>query len=343
MIKLKNKPDKITRKFLSVLPERSCDIVIRRFGLSDNPKKITLEAIGRDYGITRERVRQIENNALKNIRKSEIFNKEKAIFDELYVVIDKLGGIVSEGDILSYLANDELSQNHIYFLLVLGDSFVNEKENSEFKSRWYIDDDLANQVHNSLGKISNEISVDDLCTEEDMITLFVDKAGNIYEKYKDDKEVIKRWLSISKLVDKNYFNEWGLTNSNNINAKGVRDYAYLSIRQNGSPMHFREVAKSIEQNFNRKAHPATCHNGLIKDSRFVLVGRGLYALSEWGYVSGVVKDVIANILEKNGPLTKEEIIDKVLKERYIKENTVVVNLQNSDYFKKDVKGKYLVV
>ena len=131
--------------------------------------------------------------------------------------------------------------------------------------------------------------------------------------------------------------------STNINAKGIRDYAYLSIRQHGSPLHFSEVAKSIEKNFSRKAHIATCHNELIKDPRFVLVGRGLYALTEWGYVGGVVRDVIKNILEKEGALTREEIIEKVLKERYIKENTVVVNLQDAKYFKKDSKGRYLII
>ncbi len=88
---------------------------------------------------------------------------------------------------------------------------------------------------------------------------------------------------------------------------------------------------------------ATCHNELIKDSRFVLVGRGLYALSEWGYMSGVVKDVIKKIIEKNGPLTKSEVIDKILKERYVKENTIVINLQNPKYFKKNKDGKYEIV
>jgi hypothetical protein len=59
-------------------------------------------------------------------------------------------------------------------------------------------------------------------------------------------------------------------------------------------------------------------------------------------MSGVVKDVIRKIIEKNGPLTKDEIIAKVLKERYVKENTIAVNLQNSKYFKKDKDGKYKV-
>ena len=122
----------------------------------------------------------------------------------------------------------------------------------------------------------------------------------------------------------------------------MRDYAFLVIRKHGSPIHFKEVARIISEVFKKKAHIATCHNELIKDPRFVLVGRGLYALSEWGYMSGVVKDVIRKILEKNGPLTKEEIINKVMKERYVKENTIAVNLQNSKYFKKNKDGKYII-
>ena len=121
----------------------------------------------------------------------------------------------------------------------------------------------------------------------------------------------------------------------------MRDYAFLVIRKHGSPIHFREVAKQITTMFNKKAHVATTHNELIKDPRFVLVGRGLYALAEWGYTPGVVRDVIRTVLEKNGPLSKEEVIDKVMKERYVKENTIVVNLQNPKYFRRDKDGKYL--
>ena len=38
------------------------------------------------------------------------------------------------------------------------------------------------------------------------------------------------------------------------------------------------------------------------------VGRGLYALSEWGYTPGVVRDVIREALEKGGPMKKDEIM-----------------------------------
>jgi DNA-directed RNA polymerase delta subunit len=107
-------------------------------------------------------------------------------------------------------------------------------------------------------------------------------------------------------------------------------------------MHFREVAKTINELFDHNAHVATTHNELIKDPRFVLVGRGLYALSEWGYSTGVVKDVLRQILETEGPLSREEIIDKVRKERYVKDNTILVNLQDTNLFKRLANGTYAV-
>jgi hypothetical protein len=115
------------------------------------------------------------------------------------------------------------------------------------------------------------------------------------------------------------------------------------VKRHGSPMHFREVAEAIEGLFDRKAHTATTHNELIKDDRFVLVGRGLYALTEWGYSAGVVKDVLRDILEANGPLSREEIIDKVRKERYVKDNTIVVNLQDGNIFRRLSNGQYSLV
>ncbi len=180
---------------------------------------------------------------------------------------------------------------------------------------------------------------DDLLPESEMVNKFLEHLEDVSEKYKN-QEVVRRWLSLSRAVGKNAIGEWGVSSSPNIKTKGMRDYAFLVIRKHGSPIHFKEVARQISMIFKKKAHVATTHNELIKDPRFVLVGRGLYALAEWGYMSGVVKDVIKKVLEKNGPLVKEEVIDKVLKERYVKENTIMVNLQNQKYFKKDKEGRY---
>jgi hypothetical protein len=222
---------------------------------------------------------------------------------------------------------------------VIGEDFKREKSNEEFKHHWHVDQKLAERVKLALRKLYTKLSDDELMVEADLISSFLDEVKDLNEKYKQE-EVIKRWLSISHKIGKNPLGEWGRVSSSNVNAKGMRDYAFLVIRKHGSPIHFKEVAKAITLYFNKKAHVATTHNELIKDSRFVLVGRGLYALSEWGYISGVVKDVIKKILEKEGPLTKDKIVEKVLKERYVKENTILVSLQNLKFFKKDKENRY---
>jgi DNA-directed RNA polymerase delta subunit len=112
------------------------------------------------------------------------------------------------------------------------------------------------------------------------------------------------------------------------------------MRKHGEPMHFKEVADAISTTFGKKTHYATCHNELIKDSRFVLVGRGMYALAEWGYKTGIAREVIRDILKKEGPMSKEDVVEKVMKERYFKKNTILVNLQNPKYFKKNKNGLY---
>jgi hypothetical protein len=336
------KPKQTSKILLGALSLRSRDVMTKRYGLGKNPEPMTLDAIGKTYGITRERVRQIENHALTVIRKSKQYFDEKATFEEIEQIIHTLGGIVVEEDLLNYISSDLSVQSHLNFILVVGHPFNKIKEDDDFKHRWFIDSALSDKVHEALKKLYATLKNEDLLSETDVIKSFLTHLEDVSEKYKNE-EIAKRWLSLSKKIGKNTLGEWGKTDSSNIKTKGMRDYAYLIIRKHGSPIHFREVVKIISDVFKIKAHVATCHNELIKDPRFVLVGRGLYALSEWGYMSGVVKEVIKKIIEKNGPLTKAEVIQKVLKERYVKENTIVINLQNPKYFKKNKDGKYEIV
>lgn len=334
------KPKQITKKFLSILPERVRNVVTERFGLGSDSKRKTLESIGQKYGVTRERIRQIEDFGLKIIRKSDVYSESQDIFEDLHnAILLYSGGVVSERDFFDYVCNDQNAENHIYLLLVLSDKFDKKKEDALFVHRWVADKDMADIIHDALNKLSSSLSVEDLVPEDDLVKSFMIYLGNIQDEYKKEAYA-KRWLSISKNIGSNPLGEWGIAKSPNINARGIKDFAFLVIRAHGSPMHFTEVAKAITKSFGKKAHIATCHNELIKDGRFVLVGRGLYALSDWGYAKGIVRDVIKDVLGKNGSLTRDEIIDKVMKERYVKPNTIIVNLQNSRHFKKSKEGKY---
>ncbi len=162
--------------------------------------------------------------------------------------------------------------------MVLGDTFVKHKEDTRFHHRWHIDQNLAETVEQALTDLAVSLSKNDLIPDAEMIALFNSKIEKEIHDRHQREEVIRRWLAISKEIGQNPLGEWGVAHSPNVRVKGMRDYAYLAIRRHGSPMHFTEVARAISKLFNRKAHEATCHNELIKDPRFVLVGRGLYAL-----------------------------------------------------------------
>ncbi len=332
-------PVNLNQKLLAILPKRAASILTMRFGLGKNPKKMTLEAIGQKYGITRERVRQVEEYSLKTIRNSKEYENELPAYEKLRALLKSFGGIAKETEFLNHVSSDKNLQNHTHFMLVVCNHFKKIKEDDEFHHRWHIEPELAEKIHIALKKLYENLDDKEIIPESEIVKMFLTHLEDISEEYKNE-EILKRWLSISKQIGRNMLGDWGRSHSPSIKTKGVKDYAYLIIRKHGSPLHFREVARLIEETFKKKAHAATTHNELIKDSRFVLVGRGLYALSEWGYSRGIVRDVIRDILEKEGPLPKQKIIERVLESRFVQPNTVLVNLQNSRYFKRDKDGRY---
>lgn len=329
----------LVKRLLAAAPERAREVLIRRFGLGTVATRETLEAIGDRSSITRERVRQIEAAGLDAVRASKVFKESETSFDELADFIHSIGVIVPEDELLSVLGKDEKSRNRFRFLLVLNSGFYRERETNDFLSRWHVDHATAKNIHDALSRLYAALPDDEVISEGDLLDRFLDELKGVNDAYKNE-EVLKRWLSLSKKIGSNPLAEWGRTTAPAIRIKGIRDYAYLAIKRHGEPMHFSEVAKAIGSLFTKKAHVATTHNELIKDPRFVLVGRGLYALTEWGYKPGVVRDVIRETLEEKGPLKKEEIIKHVKEARFVKDNTILVNLNDSRYFKRMKDGRY---
>jgi hypothetical protein len=337
MQKLSFKPSVVSKKLVSGLPERSRDVIVSRYGLNSAGKPETLDSIGKRYGITRERVRQIENHAIKIIQESQALAKEMVALKALEDQIRDMGSILSEETILSEFAKDSEARNHLYFLLTVGQPFILAKESDDFKARWFVDRDMAKSVEDALKQVHGKVKPSDVLSEDDLVEHVVSCLAKVNTKFKS-KDTVRRWLELSNCLMRNPLGEWGRSSAPGIRVKNIRDHAYLALKRHGSPMHFREVAKAIDKLFGKSAHEATTHNELIKDDRFVLVGRGIYALKEWGYRTGPVVEIIRHILKEAGPLSKDEIMKRVGKERYVKPNTIIVNLQNPSFVKND--GKY---
>ena len=337
------KPKSVSKKLLSSLNPRTREVITNRYGL-EKEIKMTLESIGKGYGITRERVRQIENFAISTMRKSDEYLAHATVFDELSDIVKKLGSIVPEDVLLGHISQDKVMHNHINMFMALSSKFKKHKEDDNFYSRVSVDDLIHNHVHDVLNKVTSSIGKEELISEEEIISRFLAHATDLATEYRSDRDIIMRYLRLSKAIDKNQLNEWGHSSSSQVKVRGIKDFAYLILRKAGEPMHFRDVAHTINTTFNKKAHVATCHNELIKDERFVLVGRGMYGLAEWGRAGGVVRDVINKVIDEAGePLGKEEIVKRVIELRDVKPNTILVNLQNTKFFKKVSGGKYEVV
>ncbi len=317
---------KVCSDLLDDLPGRTKDVILRRFGLKEASDPETLESIGESYQITRERVRQIEKEGLKKL--SEKIKNKGDVLDDFGERIDDFGGLKREDRLVYVLGDRKLEdKNHITFLLSLGDFFDKNKETKDFHPHWLTD---KNSVRTAEDIIQN--SYDKLKSKKEPVPLEVLKSSPDYPTHK-----FISYLEISKDVKQGPQGLYGLKEWPEVSPRGVKDMAYITLKREGSPLHFKKVAQLIGDQTN----PQTVHNELIKDDRFVLVGRGIYALREWGYEEGEVKDVIKRIIEKEGrPLSRDEIVDRVLDKRVVKKNTVIQNLSNKKYFKRTPDGKY---
>src|SRR3990167_8689322 len=181
------KPKKITKKITAHLQDRASDIIMNRFGLNADGKKKTLEEIGKKYNITRERVRQVEDAALTSIKKSTAYKVEQAVFEELKQLIKKLGFIVAEHELLPHIAKDKATQNHIHFFLTLGEAFKKHQEDEHFHTRFSVDDEMAEKVHNTLRKLYASLSDDDLIPETEIIKKFFDHMKDVAEEYRNEE------------------------------------------------------------------------------------------------------------------------------------------------------------
>lgn len=321
-------PRTVTKVLLSDLPDRSRHILTDRFGLGNKGEERTLDAIGKEYGITRERIRQIEKHGLSAVRESSGYKEHTQSFEDLKRALHALGAVLSDETVLSEIAENATDRKHLVFLLTVGHQFTDRREDSNYRARWYVDEQLADQVERALANLHESIDLEKLTPEEEFLQIFAEALKKEGVKNRPN-EILTRWLNISKRIGRNPLGEWGLTESPHVRIKNTRDFAYLTLKRHGSPMHFTEVAKGIDELFQRETHPATTHNELIKDNRFVLVGRGLYALKEWGYQPGIVRDVIKRVLENEGPLSRADIMERVKRERYVKDATIAVNLQSN--------------
>ncbi|MBI2439256.1 MAG: hypothetical protein HYV45_01490 [Candidatus Moranbacteria bacterium] len=312
---------------LGDISPRSLAIVEARFGIGGERPK-TLEEIGKFYQITRERVRQVVVSVMGFLS----HQSTRPVFEEaasrVRVLLEKNDGIVKSEILLETLASGSAAEHGALLAFLASFSFLEEsKETRECETVFF----LKGFSFDDWKKVKNEAkeileSAGTTLDENVLYRLFKEKNKMI------EKEKFFHFLSVSKEIRPNVFGKWGLSNWSDIKPRGTREKAHLILKMTKKPLHFREISLLIDTYGlqgakKKKSHPQTVHNELIKDERFILVGRGIYALAEWGYTRGTVKEVLEDIFKHSEkPLSREEVLVEILKIRQVKKSTVIINL-----------------
>jgi len=319
-----------------VLTAKEKEVIIKRFSLDNKPKQ-TLEKIGQSFSVTRERIRQIEKIALGKLRRTVDNSKLSHINKLAREILEDNGGLLLETKLIAEILNricstQQVDANIIRLALNINPDLIKMEKTNIFKPFWRLQTISIDTVKtiiasgmSLLNKKSDVIPDNELAAEV--------KTALEGKDHKIESNLVLSSMEVDKRI-KRVKEGYGLMIWRHINPRSIRDKAYIVLKKNSSPLHFVEIANNIaESGFDKKVVTTQAvHNELIRYDQFVLVGRGLYALKEWGYKKGTVADVIEELLKKKSPMTKQEIIEGVLKQRKVKKGTISLNLQKNMKF-----------
>ena len=332
------KINQFVKVILAGLPVRHKEVLEGRYGLTSADSK-TLAELGSKYNLTRERIRQIEALALKTVKAKAASVDLASFVSAVSANLKNSGNCRREdlllADLVSLAVDKEpvaLLSNKVKFLLEVCGSFKFAKETDDHRAHWHIGSDDQKKALGFVSKILN--GWNSKKGEYNSVFASTTKTANLADV------AAMGYAAISKHVAVNRYGEVGPSAAAEINPKTARDWAYLVLKKEQRPMHFNELAKKVSELKAVPVHAPTIHNELIKDEKFVLVGKGTYSLKEFGIVPGTAREIIAHFIKQNGPLKPKEVMAHVLKDRLFKENTILINLQNKKHFKRLEDGRY---
>ncbi len=335
--------NEIVDNLLLLLSDKEKIVIKKRFNL-DNDGKHTLESIGQEFSVTRERIRQIENNALNKMKRNVFNTALKNLHEFVTSYVREHGGLYRQetlvNDLMTLSTQDrDLHVPSINLSLVLHDDLDSVRNTINFHP--YVR--IKNMRDQSIKHASNHL-INQLHKHGDVrnIEKIHHESKNYFKDIDFDIDKLKSLVDIDKrltLLDDALI---GLREWRHIHPRTLRDKIMYILRNDKKPLHFGKISeKIIDANFdNKNVNVQAVHNELIRHDSFVLIGRGIYAMAEWGYERGTVADVIVKILAEKGELDMDDIIAEVLKKRQVKKITIQLALKNTDKFERVGRKRY---
>lgn len=327
-------------------------VLIRKFGLDGN-KETPLQRIGKEYNLTRERIRQIEMQALMRFRRLIVGNDTyMRVLEEAKKILDSQAGILREEKLIAKMINKgifKFTKQELKLILVSDFDVTYLKRNKLIDRSFYLEplyeDLLTKMTHFMLDHFSKRKSSQDLYEFIGyMKELFVRDFSEVHYIH-NDLFYINFFETVRGI---NVFDgKIGLPTFPDVNPKTIKLKILYTMRRINKPIHYQELPAKIMEWFPQKNIKLnTVHNELVKNNDiFVNLGLGIYGLKEWGYEGGMVKDILVRIFEKNDrPMNVKELCKEMLKEKMVSPNTVMLNLQKyKNMFRRVEKGVYELI
>lgn len=331
----------LVQQLLIVLSEKEKYIIQNRFNLGQAGRK-SLEEIGQHFGVTRERIRQIERDALKKLERNAKNTNLRVLTEFAKTLLTEEGGIMQDQsfkqklmDILPNVGQAELQDLHL--ALVLDPAIHFHSNTLLYEAYWRL-----NPFEESLVDKVSKKALQILKKEGHVLTMkrLTEQLKRVFDLNLSEA-CFTNLLKVCKEC-KLTENGIGLLSWRDINPRTLKDKLHFILRREKKPLHFRKLTELIRdaQFDSKRINVEAVHNELIRNPHFILIGRGIYALDEWGFEDGTVAEVMERLLADGKPRSREEIAKAVLKERHVKSTTIYLNLKNKSHFARVGRDKY---
>ena len=215
---------------LSNLSEKEKEVISRRFGLG-KPQKHTLEEIGQHYGITRERVRQIENLSIKKLKELRELKEDIREAENLVLqLLEQYGGVMEETffleNVFNYMITHPDAENSLLFLAeyIFSENINRVYQDKEFNNLWKVGssdaDFLKSVITEMVSIVENKgepIKLEELINNfksSDFYNSNKEKIMNLttmLEATDDDvNKILESYLRASRKIKQDIFDHWGL-------------------------------------------------------------------------------------------------------------------------------------
>ncbi|MFC1625870.1 DNA-directed RNA polymerase subunit alpha C-terminal domain-containing protein [Patescibacteria group bacterium] len=327
---------------------RSMDILKRRYGLGTGEKE-TLEEIGKSYGVTRERIRQIQKRAVKKIQHPSTKGRLQTI-GLVEEMMYKNGIVLSdyEADSLVPKYFDNTSYDGSSFLDLLSDIGWVQK-NRIGDVNLYAPKNIISKTN--ISKLTDEI-YDFIKNEKKLIPIEV-IITHFKEKYYDVvnnanlSQLILRLCRLDPRIEEKLPNKLGLYSSHP-SVRDWRNHMVDILSNENTPLHFTEICEEVNAILrlmgDKRLDVRRVHSILIENVEFSHTGvRGTYGLTKWGLRKEMTPVLVEEILEKSGrPLHWRQIYNYVKKYKDTKEANILAILNSNEKFMKHGHGEYVL-